>query len=163
MVNKSFIKKASIAREYSELDIARIDYLDEYPEFFEDDGFEGQGVELTDIYESEKVNRKGEPYISRFARLTLFDDKEEQKVNFPVTFWTPLKDGVAKIKPDNPLSALIKFIADDNVNNTFDVAYNELQDLVLEIGYIKIIPRVIKENNGFKTWGFKVEDLQFKE
>lgn len=162
MLSKNFIKKASVSKEYSELDIARMDYVEEQPEYYEDDGLIAQGVELTDIFESEKVSKKGEPYISRFARLSFFDDGEEIKVSFPITFWNPVKEGVAKIKADNPLSSLIKFIAEDNVNNTFDVDYKELQKLIDEIESVKIVPRVIKERNGFQTWGFTVVELNFK-
>ena len=70
--------------------------------------------------------------------------------------------GVARIKADNPLSSLIKFIAEDNVNNTFDVDYKELQELIDEIESVKIVPRVIKERNGYQTWGFTVVELNFK-
>ena len=91
-----------------------------------------------------------------------WDDEEEIKVSFPITFWNPVKMGVAKIKADNPLSSLIKFIAEDNVNNTFDVDYKELQELIDEIESVKIVPRVIKERNGYQTWGFTVVELKFK-
>lgn len=159
----NLIKKASVAREYTELDIARMDYQDERPDYFSGDNYVASGVELTDIFESEKISKKGEPYISRFARLTLFNDEEEEKVSFPVTFWKPLKDGVAVIKPQNPLSNLIKYIAEDDVNNSFDVDYVELQKILLEIEEIEVKVRVIDSRNGFETYGFDVERIEFKE
>lgn len=159
----NLIKKASVAREYSELDIARMDYVEERPDYYDGDIFVGNGCEITDIFESEKTNRKGEPYISRFARFTIFNDKEEEKVSFPITFWQPMKDGVIRIKPQNPLSNLIKFITNDEVNNSFDVDYAELQKIALEIDAISVKVRVIDSRNGYETYGFDVQDIQFKE
>lgn len=160
---KNLIKKASVAREYTELDIARMEYVEERPDYFNGDNYVASGAELSDIFESEKISKKGEPYISRFARLTLFNDDDEEKVSFPVTFWKPLKDGVVTIKPQNPLCNLIKYIADDNVNNSFDVDYAELQKIVSEIESIKVKVRVIDSRNGFETYGFDVNDIVFKE
>lgn len=164
MSKLDFIKKAQVAKEYSELDIARMDYVNESPDYYETDGFIAQGVQLTDIFESEKVNRNNEPYISRFARLEFYNDDDEEKVSFPITFWNGMKDGVIRIKPDNPLSNLIRAMAEDAVNNTFDVDYKELQDLISEIEEVSIKPRVIKTSpTGFKTWGFNAGGLKFKE
>lgn len=159
----NLIKKATVAREYTELDIARMEYVEERPDYFDGDVFKASGAELTDIFESEKISKKGEPYISRFARLTLFNDEDEEKVSFPVTFWKPLKNGVATIKPQNPLANLIKYIADDNVNNSFDIDYAELQKILLEVEKLSVKVRVIDSRNGFETYGFDVEEIKFKE
>lgn len=164
MSKLDFIKKAQVAKEYSELDIVRMDYIEERPSNFEDATLVAQGVELTDIFESERVNRNNEPYISRFARLTFFDDEEEVKVSFPFNLWDAPKNGIVKIKVDNPLSNLIKTMAEDTVNNTFDVDYKELQKLIGEIDSIKIKPRVVhKSRSDFEIWGFDVVELKFKE
>lgn len=164
MSKLDFIKKAQVAKEYSELDIARMDYMNENPDYYETEGFIAQGVQLSDIFESEKVNRNNEPYISRFARLEFYNDDEEEKISFPITFWQAAKDGVVKIKHDNPLKNLIVYISEDNVNNVFDVDYKGLQELIDEIKEISIKPKVIKiSKGGFKTWGFDVVELKFKE
>ena len=84
---EGLIKKAGVAREYTKLDIARMDYTEETAQYYEDENLNTiTGAELTDIYESEKTNSKGEPYISRFAKFTVFDDEAEEKVSFPITF-----------------------------------------------------------------------------
>lgn len=160
---KNLVKKATVAREYSELDIARMDYQEERPDYFDGETYEANGAELTDVFESEKVSKKGEPYISRFAKLSLFNDDEEEKVSFNITFWTPIKDGIAVIKPQNPLCNLIKYISDDFVNNSFTIDYEELQKILLEVVSIKVKVRVIDSRNGFETYGFDVEDIKFKE
>lgn len=163
MDTNGFIKKAGVAREYSELDIARMSYATEKPDYYEGETIEAQGVELSDIFESEKTNRKGEPYISRFARLDFFNDDDEEKVSFSLTFWEGLKDGVIKVKPNNPLSNLIKFISGDNTNNQFDIDYKALQDIILKISNAEIKVRVIESRNGFDTYGFDVVSLKYEE
>ena len=74
-----------------------------------------------------------------------------------------MKDGVIRIKPQNPLSNLIKFITNDEVNNSFDIDYAELQKIALEIDAISVKVRVIDSRNGYETYGFDVQDIQFKE
>ena len=39
----NLIKKASVAREYSEIDIARMDYVEERPDYYDGDIFVGNG------------------------------------------------------------------------------------------------------------------------
>lgn len=55
---KNLVKKATVAREYSELDIARMDYQEERPDYFDGETYEANGAELTDVFESEKVSKK---------------------------------------------------------------------------------------------------------
>lgn len=161
---EGLIKKAGVAREYTKLDIARMDYTEETAQYYEDENLNTiTGAELTDIYESEKTNSKGEPYISRFAKFTVFDDDAEEKVSFPITFWNEAKDGIIRIKPNNPLANLIKFISGDSINNQFDIDYEMLQKVVSDIKSMDIFIRVIQVRNGFETYGFDVKDIQFKE
>ena len=159
---KGLIKKAGVAKEYTELDIARMDYSEERADYYEGETLEMTGADLTDIFESEKTNKKGEPYISRFARFTVFDDENEEKVSFPITFWNGTKDGIIRIKPNNPLANLIKFISGDTVNNQFDIDYEMLQKIVSDIKSIELKIRVIEVRNNFETYGFDVKDITFK-
>lgn len=162
---EGLIKKAGIAKEYTKLDIARMDYVEETPSYYEDEVLDTiTGAELTDIFESEKTNSKGEPYISRFAKFTVFNDADEEKIGFPITFWNkPNNDGIIKIKPNNPLANLIKFISGDTINNQFDVDYSMLQKIIGDIKSMSIAIRVIQVRNGYETYGFDVKDIQFKE
>lgn len=157
------IKKAGIAKEFTELDIKRMEYVDEKPEYYDGSTFEASGADLSDIFEKERTNKNGEPYVSRFAKLVLFNDNEEEKVSFSATFWNPAKDGVVKIKPNNPICNLIKFISNDYVNNQFDVDYEQLQKIVSEITHIKVKVRIIEVRNNFEVYGFDVEDIEFKD
>lgn len=160
---EGLVKKSSVAKEYTKLDIARMDYTEETAQYYEDEKVDTiTGAELTDIFESEKTNKKGEKYISRFARFTVFDDDAEEKIGFPITFWNEPKDGIVRIKPNNPLANLIKFVMADEVNNQFDVDYEMLQKIISDIISMDITIRVIEVRNGFETYGFDVKDIQFK-
>lgn len=159
---ENVIKKATVGREYSELDIKRMDYTAETPEYYDGDSITFNGVDLGNLNEQTGVGKNGKEYTRKWSKLAFFNDIDEEKVEFNLNFWK-FDDTTVNVRATNPLSNLIKYLANDSKNNTFDIDYEELQKFLTKIVSIVIKIKVIEVRNGYSTYGFDVVGVKFKD
>lgn len=166
-INDVIISKGvSTQKVLTDEEKARMDYKEEKPETYEGNEILFDSVFLGEMYVEDKVSqRTGKTYQDSSCKLTFYNDTERVRVSFYEHHFSNYnKDtGNLKCQGDNIICKLMQGLSSDNESNKFMIKYNDLCELVKNIGIIKIRPYSYEDNGGYTKNSFEVLGYQMKQ